>query len=385
MNAWFPTHAVPVSVAPAPVAVHTLAHPIHIPLPPLISVELDRSRANAFAAAARAHQAYLLALEQLASPARPAFGDLAGARAAIQASFTPERAIVPMLQSRITGVDATALATFQPVRPTPVLERPLLPVLFARSPDAVMANASSLGRNRVAIAQADQDFVRALLVGANDELGRQLLWRGFPAPLAHPWLRTFSGRVVGGVPTADIPPIECWPDAGPPTDAAQLVVIVRGDVLHRYPNAVVYAVEAVWQGTYRVVGIGTPVLPVISSTLGPDLALFGFEISIEDARGAQTPAGPAGWYFVIAEHPAEPRFGLAATTPGTPTKWRDLGWDRVAYGADGDLKGSYLRTDGPLANLTLDQNLHWGAGSAQLAAITVRHAFRVAFHASTLV
>lgn len=403
MSAWFPTHSHPVPVAPArphpvPVApahpavpppahpaAHPLAHPIHIPLPPLISVEPDRVRADAFAAAARAHQAYLLALEHLASPGRPSFGDVAGARAAIQASFTPERAIVPMLQSRITGVDAAALASFQPVRPTPVLERPLLPVLFARSPDAVMANASSLVRNRVAIAQADQDFVRALLVGANDELGRELLWRGFPAPLAHTWLRTFWGRVVDGVPTADIPPIESWPDAGPPTDGAQLVLIVRGDVLHRYPNAVVYALEAAWQGTYRVVGTGTPVLPVISSTLGPDLALFGFEMSIKEARGTQTPAGPAGWYFVIAEHPAEPRFGLAATTQGTPTLWRDVGWDRVAKGVNGDLLGSYLRTDGPLANLILDQGLRWGAGSAQLAAITVRHAFRVAFHASTLV
>lgn len=389
MSAWFPTHPHPVPAAPAHPAVpppaHTFAHPIHIPLPPLISVEPDRVRADAFAAAARAHQAYLLALEHLASPGRPAFGDLAGARAAIQASFTPERAIVPMLQSRITGVDATALASFQPVRPTPVLERPLLPVLFARSPDAVMTNASSLARNRVAIAQADQDFVRALLVGANDELGRELLWRGFPAPLSHTWLRTFWGRVVDGVPTADIPPIESWPDAGPATDAAQLVMIVRGDVLHRYPNAVVYAVEAAWQGTYRVVGTGTPVLPVISSTLGPDLALFGFEMSIKDARGTQTPGGPAGWYFVIAEHPAEPRFGLAASTQGTPTLWRDVGWDRVVDGVDGDLEGSYLRTSGPLANLTLDPGLHWGAGSAQLAAITVRHAFRVAFHASTLV
>jgi hypothetical protein len=52
-----------------------------------------------------------------------------------------------------------------------------------------------------------------------------------------------------------------------------------------------------------------------------------------------------------------------------------------------DLAGSYLRTDGPLATLvpTNEPTLRWGASSAQLAAITVRHAVRVAFHASTLV
>jgi hypothetical protein len=289
-----------------------------------------------------------------------------------------------MLQSRIAGVDAVAIAQFEPIRPAPVLGRPLLPVLFARSPDAVMTNASSLARNRVAIASADDDVVRALLVGANDELARELLWRGFPAALGHTWLRTFWGRVVEGIPTADIPPIESWPDMGPPADAAQMMLVVRGDVLHRYPNAQVYAIEAAWDGTYRVVGTGAPRLPVISSTLGPDLAIFGFELSIEEARGSSTPGGPAGWYFVIAEHPAEPRFGLAVSTKGTPAQWRNVGWDRVKTD---DLAGSYLRTDGPLATLvpTNEPTLRWGASSAQLAAITVRHAVRVAFHASTLV
>jgi hypothetical protein len=392
LSVWFPgvTHAQPAvpimqPATPAPVpnpAPHGL--PIHITPPPRISIDPDLARAQAFAAAARAHQDYLLKLEELAAPVRPVFGDPAGVRAAILASFTPERGMVPMLQSRIVGVDAAAIASFTPVRPTPVLERPLLPVLFARSPDAVMTNASSLARNRVAIARADQDFVRALLVGANDELGRELLWRGFPAPLEHTWLRTFWGRVVAGVPTADIPPIESWPDVGPPTDAAQLVLIVRGDVLHRYPNAVVYAVEASWQGTHRVVGTGAPLLPVIASTIGPDLALFGFELSIDAARGTSAPTGAPGWYFVIAEHPAEPRFGLAVSTDGTPRRWRDVGWDRVQ---PGDLVGSYLRTDGPLAAFVPadEPGQRWGAGSAQLAAITVRHAVRVAFHASTLV
>ena len=44
--------------------------------------------------------------------------------------------------------------------------------------------------------------------------------------------------------------------------------------------------------------------PIFFGLVEPDIALFGFDIDPADARG------DPGWFFVLQEHPSEPRFGL---------------------------------------------------------------------------
>jgi len=131
-----------------------------------------------------------------------------------------------------------------------------------------------------------------------------------------------------------------------------------------------------------VIGTGPPTVPVIAQTIATDVALFGFDLDEATVTGGDVPGGPAGWYFVIQEHPAEPRFGLAATSSALAT-WRELSWFDVQAG---DLTGPYLRADGPLTlrRPTIDGGFTWGTDAAQLAAITWRRPTRVAFHASTL-
>jgi hypothetical protein len=355
-------------------------------IPPLASGgSLPVLQIDQFAAAARAHQAYIVGHLNQVPDQPPPLGNLAPIRAAIIAQLAPDRGILPILHARIQGA---ATAGFTPVRVTPVLEQPLLRALAQRSPELVMPGFSSLPANRVALAVADPEFVRAFLVGANEQLARELLWRRFPGALGHTWLQTFWGRTelaadgsIRRVP--DIPPIESWPPNGPAPPPATLVLVVRGDVLHRYPNAVIYALAAKWQGAARVLGDGAPLAPVIAASLGSDIALFGFDLALDVALGGAAPGGPAGWYFVIAEHPHEPRFGLAASALPAPTHWRDVAWADVAAG---DLRGSYLRSDGPLAQRhPAADPLRWGADAAQLASITLRRTTRVAIHASTLV
>jgi len=342
---------------------------------------------NEFALAARAHQQYITTHLEQTPDTRPPLGDLSAARplgsirAAIATQWTAAYGILPILGTRITGITG-----FTPVVATPVLQQPLIETLIASSPELVMPGFTSLASNRVALAATDPDFVRAFLVGANEQLARELLWRQFPGALGHTWLQTFWGRVeaaADGSPrrVPDIPPIETWPAAGPPATPAMLVLAVRGDVLQRYPNALVYAVAAAWHGSQRIVGSAAPVAPVVATTLGSDVALFGFDLTVAAARGTSTPPGAAGYYFVIAEHPHEPRFGLAATATATPASWSDIAWADVAAA---DLAGNYLRVDGPFAQRQLG-SLRWGADAAQLAAIGLRPTVRVAIHASTLV
>lgn len=352
---------------------------------------LDPGTIDELAAAARRHQAYLLGLTLLPR-LPPRFGTagarpLAAVRAAIEAQWSPQAGILPLLASRFEAGDPRP--GFDPVVVMPVLERPLLPLLHQLSPEHVMPGISGLVRDRAALAVSGPEFVRALLVGANEELGRELLWRGFPGALGHSWLRTFWGRNLVGadgvrVADPDIPPIETWPPDGPPAKPAELVLIIRAELFARYPNAVVYAAPARWVGTRRNLDPdAAPTLPVIASRLGGDLVLYGFDLSPDRVRGGAGPPADPGWYFVIAEHPSEPTFGLAARSFGPVSRWRDLAWSDLA---PEDLRGSYLRTDGPLAQRTLTgpPATRWGLDASTLAAISLRVPTRVAFHATTL-
>jgi hypothetical protein len=360
--------------------------------PPVLDPDAppDPVHIDALRLAARRHQAYVLARLTPRPRPRPRFGHagarpLLAIRAVIEAQWSPAAGILPILDARIAGVER---AGFAPIRITPVLERPLVQLLHRRSPEHVMPGISGLTQDRVALAVTGPDFVRALLVGANEELGRELLWRGFPGALGHTWLRTFWGRHVIGpdglrTPVPDIPPIEAWPPEGPPVDATQLVLVIRAELLKRYPNAIIYAAPAEWVGVRRRVADVPPTFPVMSARLGEDLAMFGFDLAVGAVRGGVAPPADPGWYFVIAEHPSEPRFGLAARSIGTPARWRDLAWDDLA---PDDTVRNHLRVDGPLQQRSLAATpaVAWGTDAAQIAAITLRVPTRVAFHASTL-
>lgn len=348
--------------------------------------EREPARIDEFAAAARAHQAYIVEhLLRIPDRAPASLGDLGAIRATIEAQWTPARGILLQLGARLEAVPSESAGTLTPVIVRPVLERPLIHALAAISMEHVLPGASQIAANRVGIAVPEDPVARAILVGANEELGRELLWRGFPGALGHTWLRTFWGRVerVGTVVRAvpDIDAIEDWPPEGPVPPAATVVLVVRGEVLHRYPNALVYASPARWDGAYRRIGAEQRA-PVFATTLGSDLALFGFELSKVEARGSDAPPGPPGWYFVIAEHPSEPRFGLAASRDGALATWREVAWSDVG---DDDLVGNYLRVDRALSVQPADSDgLSWGADAAQMAAITLRRPTRVAIHASRL-
>ncbi|MBK7074131.1 MAG: hypothetical protein IPH44_17685 [Myxococcales bacterium] len=365
-------------------------------VPPPISddPEPEDEAITEFAAAARAHQRYIVGkLEKIRDRAKPPLGDLKAmhslgdVRAVIESHWEPMRGIIPIVTARIADALPAAVSTLHPVQVTPVLEQPLVRALQALSPEHVLRGVGGIVTNRVALSDTAPEFVRAFLVGANDELGRELLWRGFPGAHGHTWMRTFWGRTVADphgrpAPAPDISAIETWPDEGVAPTPASLVLVVRADVLQRYPNALVYAAQARWDGTHRVVGGGAPMMPSVAATLGSDLALFGFDLTDGVARGSDTPPGPPGYYFVIAEHPSEPRFGLAAAATGSPTAWRELAWSDLAAG---DLDGPYLRTDGPLAARQFTNDpLRWGVDASATAAITRRRAIRVAMHASTL-
>src|SRR5262249_5307678 len=92
---------------------------------------------------------------------------------------------------------------------------------------------------------------------------------------------------------------------------AGLVFLIRGELIRRYPDAITLAMRA---GSLDP-ATGQPIFidPASDSTalarilfhahLPPDILLVGFALTEADLV-------PNRWWFVIAEHPTAPRFGV---------------------------------------------------------------------------
>jgi hypothetical protein len=186
-----------------------------------------------------------------------------------------------------------------PVLFTPRFPQPLAPVLGAMDQDLMLPGLDLVPPNTVVPLRTNSAFVDAVLAGFNTELGRELVWREFPTPLQTTYADRFWDPGASDRPP-DIPPLSDWGDrplGGPFTtpDATgggeRFVVLLRSELLRRYPDAVVYAVKP----------DSPPALPVLTGAMDPDVRFFGFDIAAEEI---------GGWAIVIAEQPTAPRFGV---------------------------------------------------------------------------
>jgi len=223
----------------------------------------------------------------------------------------------------------------------------------------------------VAMLVTNPRFVEAYMVGLNDEMRRELAWRQYPVVST----ATFFANFWGDSP--DIPPIASWPagaSLGSNTDSttAQAVLLVRGELLRRFPNTVITAIQATGTPAQRRLGT-SETTPAFRGTIAPDMTFFGFPFSEATATAG------LGYYFVLAEHPSEPRFGLAATVkePGpTLVDWNDLAWSQVT------VVNNHVSIDKPPT--ATGPGAAWGADAANQAYITYRQPTRVAFLATAL-
>jgi hypothetical protein len=289
---------------------------------------------------------------------------------------------------RLADGEATGELEFAPEFPQPMYES-----LRDWFEGMLLPGLDLVPPNTVAVLETNERFIEAFLVGLNHEFSRELVWRGYPTTRRGTYFRRFWDTRGGSEAAGVVPPIRTWPAesrlgshlAGA-AGQGQLVLLVRGDVLNRFPRAVVYAVEAEWapDGTRR---LGTNErYPLFRGSSRGDVTFVGFGLSEEEARGATGPPGSAGWFFVIQEQPVAPRFGFdeaGGNGPSAPGTWNDLTW------ADVDLSaGSYVVLGGRLANRTLpasagpSPSATWGANAAHMAVISQQAPFRMAVHAS---
>ena len=165
----------------------------------------------------------------------------------------------------------------------------------------------------------------------------------------------------------------------------QLVLLVRGELLYRYPGAIIYAAQARLVAGALELDDSAILAPDFRGTLLPDTTFVGFPLTIDDVTGANAP----DWWFVIAEHPTEPRFGLdeeaSKDLSAGDWTWNDLAWPNLvrASGSVDDIVHAPAAAPA-LASKTVD-GVRWGTDAAGQAHATFQQPVRVAIRAKPLI
>ncbi len=337
----------------------------------------------------------------------------------------------------------------------PKINTAMYEALTKISDELFLPNINLIENNSITLLETNQPFIESYMVGLNHEFGRELLWREYPTDQRGSYFRQFwdvstilKDPALAGKPEEqqrepyyDIPKLHEWrrlsklgdhnhrlkPGELPKPEA---VLVIRGELLKKYPTAVVYAHKAVWtnnkagqpdvheprslyepeQGDKDKPDPAAIRTPLFSAKVDPDIYFFGFDLTIAEARGETEPENPildnAGWFFVIKERPGEPRFGfdIPAADGGNNdlVTWNDLDWSKVVPAEEGVIDLGHLpaplklpatppasgddEQKGRLTQYNDDIKVTWGdnVDAADLAYILYQVPMMVCVHASQM-
>jgi len=373
--------------------------------------------------------------------------DLPGMTSAVVEQINP----IFTIPRRILGTIALPDYILRPVRLPlaevlvyPEIDEPMYAPLTAISSEYFVPNLQYITPNSISLLETNQKFIEAYMVGLNHEFSREILWREYPSTLRGSTFRQFWD-VKGYLSTEDldnkqlreklkdIPPIHTWSSATTlgqhdnretgGDEEEELVLVIRGELLKKYPTAVIYAHRADWERNAdnsidntrprKLVEL-TPQeeakpprdkvkTPLYEAKVAPDIYFFGFDLKAETARGGtgEDPNDDPGWFFVIQERPGEPRFGMDLSKQGARNTWNELTWeDALPGGVPGDFiqitpatptltltfpSGS-TATDAEKKQHKMDKNVVWGpnTNSADLAYILYQAPVMVGVHAAEM-
>ena len=360
--------------------------------------------------------------------------DIAGAATRIAQAIHPEKAFPFRLSAlvHLPNLSLTRPEEIVDAMAHPDFEDAMYTYLRDINKELLIPNLHLIPSNTISLLETNPKFIESYLVGLNHEMGRELLWREYPTDLRGSYFRQFwEVKGIGNPATAgaaeqlkDITKIHTWPSttalgthkptAGPgsradvPPGQKQLVLVIRGELLKRYPNTVIYAQKAFDDGHGNNVLHETDLtpaqfdvelkFPLFRAEIEPDLRFFGFDLTIEKAKGVvdsiEFPNNKHGWFFVIQEVPGEPRFGMDISyeptqdtdnnpTNDPPDTWNNLAWNLFGPSEPAFVKRSPAPKFHRLGSPELTDHL-WGGSSAQMAYILFQTPVMVAVHATEM-
>lgn len=294
----------------------------------------------------------------------------------------------------------------EPVMAAPKFPRPMYEALDAYDRDWLVPGLGSISQpDFVTLLVANPAFCEAFLTGLSDEMGRELLWRNYPTDQRGTYFKRFwdaeqdelTGPIHRFAPGALGNHMAIGGSSRP--GFQPVVLVIRGALARRYPEAIVAAIRsapnaagvAPQNQTFPPTFMQDSEAPILfHAHLKPDYLLVGFRLSVEEVQAGN-------WWFLLAEHPMAPRFGMAEALGGNPRAtdspisqdsldWNDL--TAIASGQPALDRGKFLA---PHARSVLIRDTgsvpdvqNWPGSSAVVARTLLRDPVRAAFEGTDL-
>lgn len=261
---------------------------------------------------------------------------------------------------------------------SPTFSEAMYKPLWDLAPDRFLPGVGDVPKESIGALLTNQPFIEAYMAGANHEMARELFWRRYPTDRRGTYFQRFWPYADDANPDYDIEPLHTWAtnalgENGPQDLEDNLVFLVKGEVIHAYPNTRIYAVRAATSAdgedriplleSLRLKLLGEasadqdelpdlavddseleseawdPREPIFQGRIGSDIQFLGFDLTLEEARSdlvteeAQTEPGTdegqdgsetgegedhAGWFLVLEEPYGETRFGLNVAQEESP-------------------------------------------------------------------
>ena len=327
--------------------------------------------------------------------------DLVEIGKALLPSLNPENTIKSRVQASLVIASGTKTTDdpLEPIMDQPRFPQPMYEALRDISQNFLFHGLEHVPANTVTLLEPNPNFVESFLVGLNAEMGHELLWRNYPTDQRGTYFQQFWDTDDDS--KKDIAEITDWDDrklgTNSPNSTGTLVLLIRGELLRRYPNTVIYAVPAIKKDGKLTLAQKSDDErhPLFRGTLKPDVTFLGFTLTAEEALG-EAPHKPEGFFFVIQQQPTEPRFGMdeakfdKTAPPPKPATWNDLSWRHLAN-TEAELKqlshaslNALTKRFPGIDKETID-NAQWARNSAHQAYITMQRPVRIAIHARDII
>jgi hypothetical protein len=333
----------------------------------------------------------IVASDAASLPETSLAGGFESLRQTIVAALDPKVTMVRMVNHRISALTEAQTEALNDIMAAPDLSEPTYQGLAAISHDWLLPGIDTLPPGTTTLVESNRTFISAFLVGMNHELARELLWREFPTDQRGSYSRQFWSHRNTGNPADqydlkhtlhDSPQLTLEQLGEQPGDVASpLVLVVKGELVHRYPGMLVTAAKTKMSGNIRALDPATEIQPDFMARLEPDVLLVGFEsLSADDVRALAGNEDTAWWFF-FAEHFTEPRFGLDLPDGDSTAlaDWNDATWANATLDSAGRLgAGSFNNVPLPKSRpgTPPGPSFNWHGPSSSIAWILLQYPFR---------
>jgi hypothetical protein len=328
------------------------------------------------------------------TPDRPA---LTLTRPTLLGAVAPAVTATAYARSRLARVPDWLPATWfddglvTPIMAAPHFDRAMYQALDAFSRDWLVPGLGTIAETDfVTVLLTNPVFTEAFLVGLSDEMGRELLWRDFPTDQRGTYFRRFwdetSDELKSDIHRFSRTALGSHIAHGGGATEGRVVLVMRGELFRRYPDAIVVAVREQRDPQGNPIFSDPPTTGqegaiLFHAHLDPNFRLVGFDLT-------KTQLLNESWWFLVAEHPSAPRFGLeligkqSGTLKRADMHWNDLGPLRLGRFLSPGAPGHPISISDPDSNPPATD---WPGNAAIVARTLLHDPVRAAFDAHSLV